>query len=198
MRLSIALPPGEQVMTFPAITSDGQVIAYVSGRTASTSQLYLRTLGDFVARPVADSVGAQYPFFSPDGRGIAFFAGGKLRRASVAGGAAIDLAPSATPWGGTWDTEGRIVYTTGLGSGLWRVPADGGSPEQLTKPDGAAAGYAHVFPERLPGTGDILFAFWGRTFQAAQLSAQTRTWRDSHSALENDRRQHVCDAAATS
>ena len=177
VRLSIAMPPGEQVMTFPAITSDGQVIAYVSGRTASTSQLYLRTLGDFVARPVADSVGAQYPFFSPDGRGIAFFAGGKLRRASVAGGAAIDLAPSATPWGGTWDTQGRIVYTTGLGSGLWRVPADGGTPEQLTKPDGADAGYAHVFPERLPGTGDLLFAFWGRTFQAAQLSAQSRTWR---------------------
>ena len=177
IRLSIAMPPGEQVMTFPAIASDGRVIAYASGRTAATSQLYLRTLGDFVARPVANSVGAQYPFFSPDGRGIAFFAGGKLRRASVAGGAAIDLAPSATPWGGTWDTEGRIVYTTGLGSGLWRVPADGGIPEQLTKPDGADAGYAHVFPERLPGTGDLLFAFWGRTFQAAQLSAQTRTWR---------------------
>ena len=102
----LRMPPGEQVMTYPAITSDGQVIAYVSGRTASTSQLYLRTLGDFVARPVANSVGAQYPFFSPDGRGIAFFAGGKLRRASVAGGAAIDLAPSATPWGGTWDTRG--------------------------------------------------------------------------------------------
>jgi eukaryotic-like serine/threonine-protein kinase len=177
LRLSIAMPPGEQVMTFPAISSDGQVIAYVSGRTASTSQLYLRTLGDFVARPVANSVGAQYPFFSPDGRGIAFFAGGKLRRASVAGGAAIDLAASATPWGGTWDTQGRIVYTTGLGSGLWRVPADGGTPEQLTKPDGADAGYAHVFPERLPGTDDFLFAFWGRTFQAAQLSPQSRTWR---------------------
>ena len=93
VRLSIAMPPGEQVTTYPAITSDGQVIVYVSGRTASTSQLYLRTLGDFVARPVANSVGAQYPFFSPDGRGIAFFAGGKLRRASVAGGAAIDSRP---------------------------------------------------------------------------------------------------------
>ena len=177
VRLSIAMPPGEQVMTLPAITSDGQVIAYVAGRTSATSKLYLRALGDFVARPVANSVGAQYPFFSPDGRGIAFFAGGKLRRASVAGGAAIDLAPSATPWGGTWDTQGRIVYTTGLGSGLWRVPADGGIPEQLTKPDGADAGYAHVFPERLAGTSDILFAFWGRTFQAAQLSTQSRTWR---------------------
>ena len=177
VRLSIAMPPGEQVMTFPAITGDGQVIAYVSGRTAATSQLYLRTLGDFVARPVANSVAAQYPFFSPDGRGIAFFAGGKLRRASVAGGAAIDLAPSATPWGGTWDTQGRIVYTTGLGSGLWRVPADGGTPEQLTKPDGADAGYAHVFPERLSGTDDLLFAFWGRSFQAAQFSTQSRTWR---------------------
>ena len=177
VRLSIAMPPGHQVTSLPAITSDGHTLAYAAGRTAATSQLYLRTLDDFVARPVANSAGAQYPFFSPDGRGIAFFAGGKLRRASVAGGAAVDLAPSATPWGGTWDTQGRIVYTTGLGSGLWRVPADGGVPEQLTKPDGASAGYAHVFPQRLPGTDDILFAFWGRTFYGALLSTQTHTWR---------------------
>jgi len=178
VRLSIAMPPGHQVTTFPAITSDGQMLAYAAGRTGATSQLYLRTLDAFVARPVANSAGAQYPFFSPDGRGIAFFAGGKLRRASVAGGAAADLAPAATPWGGTWDSQDRLVYTTGLGSGLWRVPADGGVPEQLTKPDGAAAGYAHVFPQRLPGSRDLLFAFWGQTFYNAVLSEDTRTWRN--------------------
>ena len=154
------------------------MVAYAAGRTAGTSQLYLRALDEFAARPVASSAGAQYPFFSADGRIIAFFAGGKLRRASVEGGGATDIAAAATPWGGTFDADGRIVFTPGLNSGLWRVSADGGAPEQLTKPDGAAAGYAHVFPQRLPGTHDLLFAFWGQTFYSAVLSADTGKWRE--------------------
>ena len=177
IRLSIALPLGEQVTTVPGISADGQLIAYAAGRTAATSQLYLRSLHDFAARVVPGSAGAQYPFFSPDGRLVAFFAGGKLRRASVAGGAHLDLASASTPWGGTWDSENRIVFTTNLGSGLWRVSAEGGRAEQLTKPDGGASGYAHLFPQRLPGTRDLLFAFWGQTYHAARLSASDGTWR---------------------
>ena len=177
LRLSIAMPPGEQLTTVPAITPDGQLVAYAAGRTLSTSQLYLRALNDFVARPVADSVGAQYPFFSPDSRTIAFFAGGKLRRASVAGGAASTIANAPMPWGGTFDNDGHIVYTSGLNSGLLRISVDGGQPEQLTRPDGAEKGYAHVYPQRLPGTKDILFGFWGQTFFNAVFSPDTKQWR---------------------
>ena len=178
LRLSIALPAGDQVTSAPAISPDGRMVAYTAGRTPATSQLYLRPLDDFSARAVASGAGSQYPFFSPDGRDVAFFAAGKLRRASVSGGAALDIASSPTPWGGAWDSDGRVVFTTGLGSGLWRVPADGGRPEQLTKPDGADGGYAHVFPQRLPGTRDLLFAFWGKHFFTARLSSETGTWRE--------------------
>ena len=177
VRLSIALLPGEQVTTVPAISTDGRLIAYAAGRTAASSQLYVRALDEDAPRPIPNSTGALYPFFSQDGRTIAFFAGGKLRRASVTGAAVVDLAAAATAWGGTFDSDGRIVYTTGLGSGLWRMPADGGTAEQLTKPDGAAKGYAHVYPQRLPGTRDLLFSLWGQTFFGAELSASTGTWR---------------------
>jgi Tol biopolymer transport system component len=161
----------------PAISRDGQTIAYAAGRTAATSQLYLRTLNDFAPRPVPGSSGAQYPFFSPDDRSIAFFAGGKLQRAPVTGGAATVIASAAAAWGGAWNDDDRIVYVPSFTAGLWRVSASGGTPEQLTKPDGAEAGYAHVFPHRLNSKGDVLFSFWGRAFHMAVLPAGAAMWR---------------------
>jgi eukaryotic-like serine/threonine-protein kinase len=183
-RLSIALAPGEQVTTVPAIARDGQLIAYAAGRTPATSQLYLRTLNDFSPRAVAGSFGAQYPFFSPDDRTIAFFAGGKVQRAPVGGGAATVIASAPAPWGGTWTDDDRIVYVPSFTAGMWRVSANGGAPEQLTQPDGADAGYAHVFPHRLTKTGDVLFSFWGRAFHMAVLPAGTSAW---HSATPDKR-----------
>ena len=178
VRLSIALLPGEQVTTVPAISADGRLIAYSAGRTTASSQLYVRALDEDAPRAITGSNGAVHPFFSQDGRTIAFFAGGKLRRASVTGAAVADLADAPTPWGGTFDSDGNVVFTSGLGSGLWRVSTNGGKPEQLTKPDGAAAGYAHVYPQRLSGTRDLLFSYWGQTFFGAVLSAGTGTWRE--------------------
>jgi Tol biopolymer transport system component len=176
-RLSIALPPGEQITTPPAISPDGRVVAYAAGRTVGSSQLYLRALDTFESRAVPGSAGALQPFFSANGKTIAFFAGGKLRLASVDGGASVPVASAPAPMGGTFDADGHIVFVSGLGSGLWRVPVAGGEPEQLTKPDGAGAGYAHVYPQRLKGSRDLLFGYWGQTFYSALLSDTTRTWR---------------------
>jgi eukaryotic-like serine/threonine-protein kinase len=177
VRLSIALPPGEQVTAPPAISPDGQMIAYGAGKTTSSSQLYLRSLTDFTPHAVANSSAALYPFFSPDGRSIGFFSGGRLRRSSTAGGGTMDLAHAPAPWGAAWCADGTIVYAPTLGGGLWRVKAEGGPPVQLTKPDGDANGYAHVLPQRLVGTDDVLFGFWGQVFYTAVLSSKTNTWR---------------------
>jgi Tol biopolymer transport system component len=177
VHLSIALPPGEQVTAVPAISADGRTIAYAAGRTRETSRLYLRAIDSFTARAVDSSGAAQMPFFSPDGRSVAFFASGKLWRAVVTGGAPTPVASAPRPWGGTWCSDGTIVYVPNLNSGLWRVPENGGTAVQLTKPDGAAAGYGHTYPQRLPGTDDLLFSFWGQTFYTAVLSSKTGTWR---------------------
>jgi eukaryotic-like serine/threonine-protein kinase len=177
VRLSIALPQGDQAVTVPAISPDGQVVAYAAGRTPATSRLYVRRLDEVAAREVAGSVAAQYPFFSADGRTVAFFADGKLRRAPVTGGGAIDIAAAPSAWGGTWGPDGWIVYVPSLPAGLWRVRAEGGNAEQLTKPDGAAAGYAHVFPQSVAGSNDLTFGYWGQTFYTAFFSPAGRTWR---------------------
>lgn len=175
-RFTIALPPGQEVTTYPAITRDGQTIAYVTQKGNDDSQLYLRDLDSFEARPVAGSNGAKEPFFSPDGKWVAFFAKGHLQKAEVTGGAPIRLAEATYPQGGTWNEDNTIIYTPSLGSGLMRVAASGGTPEALTKPDGAANGYAHVFPQALPGGRKLLFTIWGQTQGNAVLSLDSRRW----------------------
>jgi hypothetical protein len=127
-------------------------------------------------RAVEPSVAAIYPFFSHDGRTIAFFSLGKLWRAPVDGGAPTPIVTTPRPWGGSWGADNRIVYIPTFGEGMFRISADGGTPEQLTKPDDGEKGYAHVFPQALPG-GDILFTVWGKTFYSAVLPAAGGDWR---------------------
>ena len=175
-RLTIPLPPGQEITTYPAITRDGRTVAYVTQQGTEDTQLYLRDLNSFEARPMAGSSGARQPFFSPDGKWVAFFAQGQLQKAEVAGGAPIRLAEAGQPYGGTWDEDNTIIYAASLGSGLLRIPASGGTPESLTKPDGSANGYAHVFPQALPGGRSLLFTIWGQVQGNAVLSLDSHRW----------------------
>ena len=177
-RLSIALPPGQELTTYPAITSDGKTIAYAARQGSDEPVLYLRDVNAFDARAVPASNGAKQPFFSPDGRWAAFFAQGQLLKVEVAGGTPIPVTAAAIGYGGMWNDDDTIVYTPTLGSGLMRIPATGGTPESLTKPDGAAKGYAHTYPERIPGSRDFLFQVWGQNNGAALFTLGSREWRN--------------------
>ena len=175
-RLTIPLPPGAEITSYPAITRDGRTVAYVAQQGTEDSQLYLRDLDSFEARAVAGSSGAKQPFFSPDGRWVAFFAQGQLQKAEVAGGAPIRVVEATYGLGGTWNEDNTIIYTATFRSGLLRIPASGGAPETLTTPDGAVQGYAHVFPQALPGGRSVLFTMWGQTQGSAVLSLDSRRW----------------------
>ena len=176
VRLTIPLPPGQELTSFPAITRDGQLVAYVTRQGTDEARLYLRDLSSFEPRAVSGSSGALQPFFSPDGKWVAFFAQGQLQKAEVSGGAPIRLVEAPNPYGGTWNDDNTIIYAPSLGSGLLQIPASGGTPESLTKPDGAAKGYAHVFPQVLPGGRSILFTVWGQTQGVAVLSLDSARW----------------------
>ena len=176
-RLTISLPPGQEITTYPAITRDGRTVAYAAREGHNDTQLYLRDLNAFEARLVPGSNGAKQPFFSPDGKWVGFLAQGQILKAELAGGAPVRIVDAAYAQGATWNEDNTIIYAASLGSGLMRVPAAGGAVESLTKPDGAANGYAHVFPQALPGGRHVLFAIWGQTQGTAALSLESRTWQ---------------------
>jgi Tol biopolymer transport system component len=154
-RLVIPLPPGRDVTDYPAISTDGQTIAYAAKSTGGESQLYLRNLNSFEARLMPASNGASGPFFSPDGSQIGFNAYGKLWRAAVSGGSPVKIADADEALGGTWNQDDSVIYANSFSSGLLRVAASGGKPESLTKP-GAGMGLAHMSPQTLPGGRNIL------------------------------------------
>ena len=137
-----------------AISRDGTRIAYVGGNGA----LFLRSLAQLDASPMAGLSGARGPFFSPDGQWIGFTDGRLLRKVAIAGGAPITICPvDSNGRGAAWLDDDTIVFATNdPATGLWRVPASGGKPAVLTTPDhGTESG--HLWPRAVPGTHSILF-----------------------------------------
>jgi Tol biopolymer transport system component len=79
--------------------------------------------------------GALNPFWSPNSRFIAFFAGGKLKKVDISGGPAETLCDAAAGRGGSWSQTGVIVFTPGIFDSLYRVPVAGGSATILIARD---------------------------------------------------------------
>jgi serine/threonine-protein kinase len=139
-----------------AISPDGSRIALVA-EVAGGKRLFLRDLSRDELVPVAGSEGAASPFFSPDGRWVAFFANAKLRKAPVAGGDPVELADAGLDRGGVWAPDGTIVYAPETASGLYRIPATGGAPVALTRLDEARGERSHRWPALLPGGREVAF-----------------------------------------
>jgi len=159
-RLSIRLPPEVpyKVRSIPgraiAISRDGAHVAYVA-EFGGRSQLVVRALGEVLPRAIATAEMARQPFFSPDGRWIAYFGGGSLQKVSLEGGRPVTLVSelSNAAWvRGSWSDDGRIVFDT-WNAGLRVVSGDGGEVRVLTQPEEEW----HLGPEMIAGTATVLF-----------------------------------------
>jgi len=117
----------------------------------------VRLLDQFQATLLPGTEGVTNPFFSPDGKWIAFFAGGKLKKISVVGGAAVTLCDASGGQGGSWGEDGAIIFTANASSGLSRVSSAGGTPETVTTVDREKGECCHHWPQVLPGGKAVLF-----------------------------------------
>ena len=156
------------------LSPDGSVIAFTGRTTVNASpQLYVRRLDQLQASPLAGTDDAESPFFSPDGKWIAFFAGGKLKKIAVTGGASVTLCDAPAGRGGTWGDDGTIVFSPGvsLATRLIRVPSTGGTPAPVAP--GSDTPQAR-WPQVLPG-GQAVLLTSSRTvadFNDAELIVQ--------------------------
>jgi Tol biopolymer transport system component len=175
-RTVITLPPGQQLAGLDngpavALSPDGTHLAYVASQ-GGTQQMYLRAMDDLEARPVPGTEGAVEPFFSPDGQWLGFFAGGKLKKVSVSGGAAVPLGDAGFPRGASWGSQGMIAFVAGISSALQQVPDAGGDPKPLTRLGQGESN--HRWPDFLPAGNAVLFGVGtGRGSQVAVQSVGT-------------------------
>ena len=158
-RTVINLPPGDRLVgpdqPALALSRDGKQLAYAAIRGV-TSQLYLRSMDSQDARPIPDTDGAIAPFFSPDGQWIGFFAGAKLKKVSVNGGAAVTLGDAEIPYGASWGSQGTIAFAPRSGSPLLQVSDGGGAQQPVSRLEKGES--LHIWPEFLPGGKAMLFA----------------------------------------
>ncbi len=148
-----------------ALSPDGSMLAFVSpDESSGKNLLFVQAVGAKSAMALPGTEGAMFPFWSPDGEYIAFFANGKLMKMRASGGTPQALASvSATPRGGSWGKKNVIVYSVDSGGALWRVNADGTGAAALTEKMWARSESSHRWPLFLPDGEHFLF--WAGNFQ---------------------------------
>jgi eukaryotic-like serine/threonine-protein kinase len=147
-----------------ALSANGKMLAFVSpDEKTAVPMLHVQRVGTATAAVVPGTEGASYPFWSPDGIYVAFFANGRLQKVAVAGGSPQVLASVSSARGGSWGSKNVIVYSPDASSVIWRVNADGSGVVSLTQAVSIQDDQSHRWPQFLPD-GDH-FLFWAGNFR---------------------------------
>ena len=155
------LVPGE--VSHLALSADGSTMAFVSpDPNSGLAALYVQRVGSPEAKMLEGISGVSYPFLSPDGSYVAFFANGKLQKVSSSGGTPQMLAPVLNARGGSWGSRGVLIYSPDSGSEVWRVNEDGSGIASVTGNLRKSKEVTHRWPLFLPDGNHFLF--WGGNF----------------------------------
>jgi Tol biopolymer transport system component len=140
-----------------AVSPDGRRVAFTMTKPGGRPTLWVRDLDADAARAISGADGARFPFWSPDGRLVAFFGDTELQSVNPADGSLLTICKAAQGVGGTWARDGTIVFAPTGTSALFRVAASGGEPVAVTKLDASRHEVAHRYPWFLPDGRRFLY-----------------------------------------
>src|SRR5579864_2977199 len=167
MRLS---EPEQRTMHFAAappfsarslvVAPDGRTVAFVAYREDThRAGLFVYEIGAIDAKPLTGTDGASFPFWSPDGRAVGFFANGKLKRFDFDSASVRTLCDAPSGRGGTWSKSGVILFTTigTLNEGIMSVSDNGGTSVKFNYPSATGNENTYRWPVFLPDGKHYLF-----------------------------------------
>ncbi len=149
-------PSGVNIVLSP----DGSTLIY-HAEIGGTSQLLMRRIGELDPAPIRGTELALNPAISPDGTRLVFTTATQMKVLSLAGGPPTVIAElDGTTQGTTWVNDNTIVFGM-AGAGLFEVPAGGGRPKNIAKPDESANETDYRWPSAVPGTDVVLYTVYG-------------------------------------
>ncbi len=176
MQFALAVPD-EMSISHMALSRDGSMLVFVSPEeTSAMPMLFVQRVGSPNVTPLAGTQGASYPFWSPDGAYVGFFANGKLQKMAISGGTPQVLASALAARGGSWGSKGVIIYAPDAQSPLQRINADGTGMAVVTG-HSAREEQSHRWPLFLPD-GDH-FLFWAGNFGNPRMTASSGIYATS-------------------
>jgi Tol biopolymer transport system component len=162
MQFALAVPD-EMSISHMAVSRDGSMLVFVSPEESSAlPMLFVQRVGSPSVTPLPGTQGASFPFWSPDGAFVAFFANGKLLKMAISGGTPQVLASALAARGGSWGSKGVIIYSPNTESPIWRVNVDGTGAAPVTDGIRIAGVQSHRWPVFLPDGNHFLF--WAGNF----------------------------------
>jgi serine/threonine protein kinase/Tol biopolymer transport system component len=153
-RFQIFAPPGSTLpLGTPAPSPDGKMLAYTVRGQDGIVRIHVRSLNATESRALPGTENAVHPFWSPDGQSLAFVADGNLKRIDLAGGSPRVLAPTGSPWHGSWNQSGIILFTSVTPQ---QIAATGGAVTPAVRLDEKKGETGSGFPLFLPDGKHLL------------------------------------------